>query len=60
MKLNLTHNWIAKVLSLLLAIAIWFLIKDHLRRNADPFPDAQRAIPVREGFLDSPDPQKKR
>ena len=31
MKLNLANNWIAKILSLLLATAIWFLIKDHLR-----------------------------
>lgn len=46
MKLNLTHNWIAKVLSLLLAIAIWFLIKDHLARSADPFSNAPRAYPV--------------
>jgi YbbR domain-containing protein len=30
MKLNLAHNWIAKILSLLLAIAIWFLIKNNL------------------------------
>ena len=46
MKLNLAHNWIAKVLSLLLAIAIWFLIKDHLARSADPFSNAPRAYPV--------------
>jgi hypothetical protein len=30
MKLTLPNNWIAKALSLLLATAIWFLIKEHL------------------------------
>jgi hypothetical protein len=60
MKLNLAHNWIAKVLSLLLAIAIWFLIKDHLAKNADPFSNAPRARPVYEGFRDSQDDGKKR
>ncbi|BCU75762.1 hypothetical protein [Luteolibacter sp. LG18] len=33
MKLNLTKNWIAKILSLLLATAIWFLIRDYLLSN---------------------------
>lgn len=33
MRLNLTHNWIAKILSLLLAIAIWFLIKQTLEHD---------------------------
>jgi hypothetical protein len=44
MKLNLTKNWIAKILSLLLATAIWFLIKDHLKDGDKP----PRAIPVAE------------
>ena len=35
MKLNLAHNWIAKVLSLLLATAIWFLIKKHLAEREE-------------------------
>jgi len=43
MKLHLTKNWIAKILSLLLATAIWFLIKDHLKESSSPIP---RAIPV--------------
>jgi YbbR domain-containing protein len=60
MKLNLAHNWIAKVLSLLLAIAIWFLIKDHLAKNDDPFPNAPRAQPVYEGFRESPGLEKRR
>jgi hypothetical protein len=37
MKLNLAHNWLAKLLSLLLATAIWFLIKDHLVSSPEPF-----------------------
>ena len=45
MKMNLAHNWIAKILSLLLAIAIWFLIKHNLNTNTEPAP---RAIPVEE------------
>ena len=44
MKLTLGKNWIAKILSLLLAIAIWFLIKDHLHSSEKP----QRAIIVPE------------
>jgi hypothetical protein len=54
MKLNLTHNWIAKVLSLLLAIAIWFLIKDHLAKSADPYFNAPRAYPVPDPLKDRP------
>jgi YbbR domain-containing protein len=46
MKMNLAHNWISKILSLLLAIAIWFLIKDHLAKNADAYSNAPRAYPV--------------
>mgnify|MGYP003330772893 CR=1 FL=1 len=53
MKSKLTKNWIAKILSLLLAIVIWFLIKQNLPKSAEQlekqlektFP---RAIPVRE------------
>jgi hypothetical protein len=33
MKLNLTKNRTAKILSLLLAIAIWFLIKQNLAES---------------------------
>jgi hypothetical protein len=36
MKLNPSKNWIAKVLSLLLATAIWFLIKNHLDSDDGP------------------------
>ena len=55
MKLNLAHNWIAKILSLLLAIAIWFLIKDHLERTMDgPSGKPPKAIPVDELKLDRP------
>jgi YbbR domain-containing protein len=43
MKLTLPHNWIAKILSLLLAIAIWFLIKNHLATNVEPYLNAPRA-----------------
>ena len=44
MKLNLAHNWIAKIVSLLLAIAIWFLIKENVARSAGGlFDDAPRA-----------------
>jgi YbbR domain-containing protein len=41
MKLTLPKNWIAKILSLLLAIAIWFLIKNHLAM--EPYQNAPRA-----------------
>lgn len=47
MKLNLGHNWIAKLLSLLLAIAIWYLIKQNLSDTGENKPP--RAIPVPEG-----------
>jgi hypothetical protein len=40
MKLTLPHNWIAKVLSLLLATAIWFLIKEHLATS-----ESQASLP---------------
>jgi hypothetical protein len=44
-------NLVPKTVSLLLAIAIWFLIKEHLREQSDSgFPGGQypRAIPVDE------------
>ena len=37
MKKLLTHNWIAKITSLLVAIAIWYLVKDHAQGPSDPF-----------------------
>lgn len=43
-QVKLSRNWIAKALSLLLAIAIWFLIKEHLSSGPPP----PRAIPVLE------------
>lgn len=47
MKMNLAHNWIAKVLSLILAIAIWYLIKQNLSGNSlNEAPP--KAIPVQE------------
>ena len=49
MILNLPHNWIAKILSLLLATAIWFLIKENLKRENGGFTEKPpRAIPVKE------------
>lgn len=45
MKLNLAHNWIAKILSLLLATAIWFLIKDHLKMQEAGDPPRARIVP---------------
>lgn len=48
MKLKLSHNWIAKILSLLLAIAIWFLIKENLKSNGGFIEKPPRAVPVRE------------
>ena len=44
MKLTLGKNWIAKILSLLLAIAIWFLIQDHLR-SYEPKPPRAIVVP---------------
>ena len=48
MKLNLAKNWIAKLLSLALAIVIWFLIRYVLDSSGAPFPGqpAPKAIPV--------------
>jgi hypothetical protein len=41
-------NWIAKILSLLLAIAIWFLIKHNLAANGGFIDKPPRALPVLE------------
>ena len=38
----------AKILSLLLAIAIWFLIKENLRSNGGFIVKPPRAVPVQE------------
>ena len=47
MKLNLTRNWLPKILSLLLAIVIWFLIKNNLAGGAGIFDQPPpKAIPV--------------
>jgi YbbR domain-containing protein len=48
MKLNLPNNWIAKILSLILATVIWLLIKDHLATGEGPFAKPPRAIVVPE------------
>jgi hypothetical protein len=48
MKFNPTHNWLAKILSLLLATAIWFLIKENLESNGGFIEKPPRALPVRE------------
>jgi hypothetical protein len=39
---------VAKIVSLLLAIAIWFLIKDYLEKDMIGGVQPPRAIPVRE------------
>lgn len=39
MKLKPSKNWIAKLLSLLVAAAIWFLIKAHLAETASRPPE---------------------
>jgi hypothetical protein len=54
MKLNLAHNWIAKILSLLLAIAIWFLIRDHLEKTGDGSEKPPRARIVDESSQRKP------
>jgi ABC-type nitrate/sulfonate/bicarbonate transport system permease component len=41
-------NWIAKLFSLLLAIAIWYLIKDNLEDNGGFMNPPPKAVPVRE------------
>jgi hypothetical protein len=38
MKIHPTKNWIAKLLSLVVAIVIWYLIKDNLALNGG-FPE---------------------
>jgi YbbR domain-containing protein len=48
MKIHPTKNWIARILSLLLAIAIWFLIKQNLADNGGFFEKPPRAVPVGE------------
>ena len=53
MKLKLTKNWIAKILCLLLATGIWFLIKSNLvkplEKDAENSPP--KATPVDERTL---------
>ncbi len=48
MKLNLTKNWVAKILSLLLAIVIWFLIKENLKNDGGYVIPPPKGIPVAE------------
>jgi YbbR domain-containing protein len=60
MKLNLSNNWIAKILSLLLATAIWFLIKDHLASGDGPTGKPPRATIVPEFPRSSPKLDEKR
>ena len=45
------RNWIGKLAALVLAIAIWYLIRQNLDddRNDNPFPNAPKATPVEEG-----------
>jgi len=33
----LIQNWIPKIISLSIAIAVWFLIDDNIKRNVYPF-----------------------
>jgi hypothetical protein len=47
LKVKLSKNWIAKLLSLLLATVIWFLIKDTLKSSGGFAEPPPRAIPVR-------------
>ena len=56
MKLTLPNNWIAKALSLLLATAIWFLIKEHLATF-----EGQSGKPLRARIVEEPlySPNKK-
>ncbi len=55
MKLKLSKNWLAKLLCLLLATGIWFLIKSHLGTlpagDGSGDPVYPRATPVDEDSL---------
>ena len=60
---NLSKNWLAKVLSLLLAITIWYLIKEHLATNGESIYTKQQPPPRATIVPDdpaSPQTQKKR
>jgi len=59
MKLNLHHNWLAKLLSLLLATAIWFLIKEHLALGGESLANAPRAKIVKESEDQNEDNKKR-
>jgi hypothetical protein len=48
MRIHPTKNWIAKLLSLVVAIVIWFLIKDNLAQNGGFIQKPPRAKPVPE------------
>ena len=41
MKKWFVKNWMAKITSLLLAIALWFLINEHLMRKSQTGDDAR-------------------
>ena len=53
MKLKLSKNWIAKILCLLLATGIWFLIKSNLGepQDGDGEESPPKATPVDEDTL---------
>lgn len=52
MKLKLSKNWIAKILCLLLATGIWFLIKSNLVEPVENDGDTPpKATPVDERTL---------
>jgi YbbR domain-containing protein len=53
MKLKLSKNWIAKILCLLLATGIWFLIKSNLGNpeGNDAENSPPKALPVDERTL---------
>ena len=55
MTLRLTKNWLAKILCLLLATGIWFLIKGHLgnTEESDGLLSAPRAVPVHDDAYDA-------
>ena len=54
MKLKLSKNWIAKILCLLLATGIWFLIKSNLVNplEKDAGNSPPKAMPVDERTLE--------